>query len=124
MVKEFVKDPSRKKKIPEQELSKPEQTFKLEEFEKNTNEGKEKNKVGRPRKNNTYSTIRLYKHNVNRINALQNTLDYETQNELISEVLDKLERTMDSEQRMMFNMYMKTYEARDNKKLTKKKTTT
>lgn len=47
---------------------------------------------------------------------MQNTLDFETQDDLISSVLDRLENSMTSEERTMFEMYMKTYEARDKKK--------
>ncbi|WP_229206000.1 DUF5388 domain-containing protein [Enterococcus faecium] len=50
------------------------------------------------------------------MNALQNTLDYETQNDLVSSLLDKLENSMSKEQRLMFDVYMKTYEARNKKK--------
>lgn len=70
--------------------------------------GQEKNKV--------YSTIRLQKYNVNRINALQNTLEFETQDDLVASLLDRLENQIEPEQRTMFEMYMKTYESRDRKK--------
>ncbi|WP_242478312.1 hypothetical protein [Enterococcus faecium] len=50
------------------------------------------------------------------MNALQNTLDYETQDDLVSSLLDKLETSMSPEQRLMFDMYMKNYEARNKKK--------
>ena len=68
------------------------------------------------KKNKVYGTVRIQKYNVNRVNALQNTLDFETQDDLISSVLDRLENSMSSEERTMFEMYMKTYEARDKKK--------
>ncbi|WP_258080077.1 DUF5388 domain-containing protein [Enterococcus mundtii] len=62
--------------------------------------------------------MRIQKYNVNRVNALQNTLDYETQDDLIASLLDRLENSMSQEQRLMFDMYMKTYEVRNKKKIT------
>ncbi|MEM5097113.1 DUF5388 domain-containing protein, partial [Enterococcus faecalis] len=63
-----------------------------------------------------YSTIRIQKNTINRINALQNTLEYDTQDDLVASLLDRLENQLENEQRIMFDMYMKTYEARDRKK--------
>ncbi|BAO08575.1 DUF5388 domain-containing protein [Enterococcus mundtii] len=121
MVKKFETDPSRKKnlrEIPETETSKPKKTFNIDEFTSTVQKSTESSekKVGRPKKNKVYGTVRIQKYNVNRVNALQNTLDYETQDDLISTVLDRLENSMSSEERTMFEMYMKTYEARDRKK--------
>ncbi|ENZ5663507.1 DUF5388 domain-containing protein [Enterococcus hirae] len=125
MVKQFKKDPSRKKitrEIPETETSKPKKTFNIDEFaeKQNLNIQKENNsterKVGRPKKNKVYGTIRIQKYNVNRVNALQNTLNFETQDDLVASLLDRLENSMSQEQRIMFDMYMKTYESRDKKK--------
>ncbi|MGL9942411.1 MULTISPECIES: DUF5388 domain-containing protein [Enterococcus] len=118
MVKKFTRDPNRKttKDIPKTKLSEPVTTFDIENFQKeNQISETTKKTVGRPRKNKIYSTIRLQKHNVNRINSLQNTLNYETQDDLISALLNRLENSISQEQRTMFNMYMKTYENRDKK---------
>ncbi|MDC0753143.1 MULTISPECIES: DUF5388 domain-containing protein [Enterococcus] len=121
MVKQFETDPSRKKnlrEIPETETSKPKKTFNIDEFAHTVQKpiSSSEKKVGRPKKNKVYGTVRIQKYNVNRVNALQNTLDFETQDDLISSVLDRLENSMTSEERTMFEMYMKTYEARDKKK--------
>ncbi|EMF0137196.1 Replication-associated protein RepC [Enterococcus hirae] len=125
MVKQFKKDPSRKKitrEIPETETSKPKKTFNIDDFveqqrlENQTIDNTKEKKVGRPKKNKVYGTIRIQKYNVNRVNALQNTLDYETQDDLVASLLDRLENSMSQEQRLMFDMYMKTYEARNKKK--------
>ncbi|MGM0241322.1 DUF5388 domain-containing protein [Enterococcus sp. AZ103] len=117
MVKEFKRDPSRRE-VKETPMSQPTNTFSLTEFEKvqQTNHEESKIKVGRPRKNKVYGTIRIQKYNVNRINALQNTLDYETQDDLVAALLDRLENSIESEQRTMFDMYMRTYEAKSRKK--------
>lgn len=72
--------------------------------------------IGRPTKNKVYSTIRIQKSNINRINAFQNTLDFETQDDIVSFMLDRLDNTLEPEQRTMFEMYMKAYESRDKKK--------
>lgn len=121
MVKQFETDPSRKKnlrEIPETKTSQPKKTFNIDEFTNTVQKStvSSEKKVGRPKKNKVYGTVRIQKYNVNRVNALQNTLDYETQDDLISSVLDRLENSMSSEERTMFEMYMKTYEARDRKK--------
>ncbi|MGH2211210.1 DUF5388 domain-containing protein, partial [Enterococcus faecalis] len=64
-------------------------------------------------KNKVYSTIRIQKSNINRINAFQNTLDFETQDDIVSFMLDRLDNTLEPEQRTMFEMYMNAYESRD-----------
>ncbi|WP_408582223.1 hypothetical protein [Enterococcus faecalis] len=50
------------------------------------------------------------------MNAFQNTLDFETQDDIVSFMLDRLDNTLEPEQRTMFEMYMKAYESRDKKK--------
>ncbi len=116
---EFNKDPNRKKTSPIEAtiISEPQNTFDLNSF-KNNEQGIPEpiKKIGRPRKNKVYSTIRIQKSNINRINALQNTLEFETQDDLIGFMLDRLDNTLEPEQRTMFEMYMKTYEAREKKK--------
>lgn len=114
MARVFDKDESKRKStnpVAETRISQPENTFNLDDFST-----KSKPSVGRPKKNKTYGTIRLQKHNVNRVNALQNTLDFETQDDLISKLLDRMENSLEQEQKIMFEMYMKTYTNRDNKK--------
>lgn len=115
---EFKKDPNRKKTrvIETTKISEPVETFDMSNFQKDNINEKIVQKIGRPRKNKVYSTIRIQKKNIYRINALQNTLDFETQDDLVSFMLDRLDNTLESEQRIMFEMYMKTYEARDKKK--------
>lgn len=71
--------------------------------------------MGRPRKNKIHSTIRIQRHTVNRINALQNTLNFSIQDDLIINMLDKLETVLDSEQKTMLAMYMKTYTAKEKR---------
>lgn len=114
MAKKFEKNESRTKKrnpITETKMAQPENTFNLDQFSTDS-----EIKVGRPKKNKTYGTIRLQKNNVNRVNALQNTLDFETQDDLIAKLLDRMENSLEQEQKIMFEMYMKTYTNRDNKK--------
>lgn len=116
---ELKKDKNRKqtKPIETTPISEPNTTFDLNTFTENINsEPSQNNKIGRPKKNKIYSTIRIQKKNIHRINALQNTLDFETQDDLISFMLDRLDNTLEAEQRVMFEMYMKTYQARDKKK--------
>ncbi|KZT85893.1 hypothetical protein Nizo1840_1018 [Lactiplantibacillus plantarum] len=52
---------------------------------------------------------------MNRINAIQSTLGYETQDDLITALLDESERKMAASQKTMFEMYMKAYIKRQNK---------
>lgn len=124
---EFKKDPNRKKhkQIEETEITEPNQTFSIENFSKEKkNEVIQDSKflednspkMGRPRKNKVYSTIRLQRHNIHRINALQNSLNFETQDELIASLLDKAEMQLDSHQNDMYRMYIRTYQSRDERK--------
>lgn len=107
-------DKSKKKNKPiiSAEKSEPSKTFDLNSL--NTTESKQK--LGRPKKNKVYSTIRIQKHNINRVNALQNTLEMETQDDMISFMLDRLENSLTNEERTMFEMYMRTYKAREERK--------
>lgn len=114
MAREFERDKNRNKKtkpILETKMAQPENTFNLDDFSIEN-----ENKVGRPKKNKIYGTTRLQRHNVNRVNALQNTLEYETQDDLISKLLDRMENSLEQEQKIMYEMYMKTYTNRDKKK--------
>lgn len=72
-------------------------------------------KMGRPRKNKSYSSLRLQKQNVGKINAFQNALGYSSQDDFITDALNKVENDLTAEQRTMFNMYLKAYEIRNNK---------
>lgn len=119
---EFNRDPNRKKSfktVEETQISEPQKTFSTKEINStlyktyNTNPNP---KLGRPRKNKTYSTIRIQRHTVNRINALQNTLNFDTQDDLIINMLDRLEIMLDSEQKTMFDMYLKTYSAKEKRR--------
>ncbi|MHC5250495.1 Replication-associated protein RepC [Enterococcus sp. LJL90] len=116
---EFKKTNKSKKEtkpIESTKISEPVSTFNLSEFAKENQQISDtKAKMGRPRKNKVYSTIRIQKYNVNRINSLQNTLEFDTQDDLINFLIDRAENTLENEQRIMFDMYMKTYEARDKK---------
>lgn len=116
MAKDFIKDPHRKqtKEIPETFASAPSQTFSLDNMKQETS-NIINNPVGRPKKNKIYGTIRIQKNTVHRINALQNTLDYDTQDDLVLALLDKLETTISSEERTMYKMYLKTYQKREQK---------
>lgn len=119
MAKTFNKDPNRKRNndIPETNISEPTETFSLHEFQinQNSNVSPETKPVGRPRKNKIYSTIRVQRETVHRINALQNTLVYETQDDLVTSLLNRLETSLDPEQRIMYEMYMKAYTSRDER---------
>ena len=128
---EFKKDPSRKKHkhIQETEIIEPTETFSLEDFskqkekeekEKKKNEKSKENskqkKMGRPRKGKIYSTIRIQRKTVHRINAIQNCLQFPTQDDLIDALLDKAEAQFDAHQNDMYRMYMLTYKAKDERK--------
>lgn len=117
---EFNKDPNRKKAFKRQKkhtyqnLKTFSTTATLDNTPKPYNTTPNP-KIGRPRKNKTYSTIRIQRHTVSRINALQNTLNFDTQDDLIINMLDKLETVLDSEQKTMLDMYMKTYTAKEKR---------
>lgn len=128
---EFKKDPSRKKHkhIQETEIIEPAETFSLEDFSKQkekeekekrknekSKENSDKKKMGRPRKGKIYSTIRIQRKTVHRINAIQNCLQFPTQDDLIDALLDKAEAQFDAHQNDMYRMYMLTYKAKDERK--------
>lgn len=119
--KEFIKDPSKEarkfKNIQETKLSEPQSTFNLDTFSKNIEDKKQPklNNVGRPPKNKIYGTLRTQKKNVHRINALQNTLGFETQDDIINDMLDTLQISLTPEQKTMYDMYMKTYINREKR---------
>lgn len=111
MAKEFKKTDKRTNRtnpISETEMATPNKTFSLDDFST-------KPKVGRPKKNKVYGTARLQRYNVHRVNALQNTLEFKTQDDIVSKMLDRMENSLDEDQKIMFEMYMKTYTNRDNK---------
>lgn len=118
---EFNRDPNRKKsfkKVEETHISEPQKIFSTQEIDNSSRQAYNTTpnpKIGRPRKNKTYSTIRIQRHTVNRINALQNTLNFDTQDDLIINMLDRLEIMLDSEQKTMLDMYMKTYSAKEKR---------
>lgn len=119
--KEFIKDPSKEarkfRNIQETKLSEPQATFNLDSFSKNIEISKKNNtsNVGRPPKNKIYGTLRTQKKNVHRINALQNTLGFDTQDDIINDMLDTLQISLSPEQKIMYDMYMKTYINREKR---------
>ncbi|WP_057908037.1 hypothetical protein [Latilactobacillus graminis] len=118
----FNKDPQRgvkgTKQIEETKISEPQQTFSLDQMKSDTvaEPTPPQSKMGRPRLNKDYTTIRIQRINVHRLNSLQNTLEKDTQDDMLSLALDKIENTLDSNQKTMFDMYMKTYEAKSKRK--------
>lgn len=110
------KDEKKFKSISETPISKPNETFDSNSLKNNSNIKTSRPKMGRPRKGKTYSTIRIQKNTVNQINSIQNVLGYETQDDLILDMLEKLKSNLDSNQLKMYQMYMKTYEIKQNRK--------
>lgn len=98
--------PSKKfNEIKETPISEPEKTYVAPKIERKT-------KLGRPRKNKVYSSIRIQRSTTNRINAMQNTLNFKTQDDLIIDLLDKVENSLSADQKIMYKMYLKTFTER------------
>lgn len=95
------------KEIKETPISEPKQTYQPEQPKI-----KRKVKLGRPRKNKEYSSIRIQRSTTNRINAMQNTLNFKTQDDLIIDLLDKAENSLSADQKTMYKIYLKTFTAR------------
>lgn len=91
--------------IKETPISEPEKTYEAPKIERKT-------KLGRPRKNKVYSSIRIQRSTTNRINAMQNTLNFKTQDDLIIDLLDKVENSLSADQKIMYKMYLKTFTER------------
>ncbi|MGM0175661.1 Replication-associated protein RepC [Enterococcus sp. DIV0800] len=121
---EFQRDPNRGKRktnpVKNTTISTPKETFDLEKFTSSqrdkAKEVAKEMKVGRPKQNKKYTTARLQKNTVNELNATQNTLGFDTQDELVIAMLELMRKDFSSDQLTMFEMYMKTYKARDAKK--------
>lgn len=108
MVKQF-----RKREFKETSIEKPKETFKLEDFSKKI---ESKKQVGRPKKNKIYGTLRIQKHNVNAVNAIQNTLGFETQDDIVEAMVERMQNSLTPDEKTMFDMYMRTYTKRDKNK--------
>ncbi|KRM69252.1 hypothetical protein FD06_GL000311 [Apilactobacillus ozensis DSM 23829 = JCM 17196] len=80
------------------------------------NTKKKTNNLGRPRKNKQYSSLRIQKQSVGKINAFQNALGYSSQDDFVADILDKAEKDLTAEQRTLFNMYLRAYEIRSKGK--------
>ncbi|WP_220728499.1 Replication-associated protein RepC [Apilactobacillus xinyiensis] len=115
MAMKLNKDRNRKLSgIKETKISTPEHTY--SEADNNKVKTKKTNKLGRPRKNKQYSSLRIQKQSVGKINAFQNTLGYVSQDDFIADILEKAEKDLTAEQRTMFNMYLRAYEIRTKTK--------
>ena len=107
----FHKDRNRNnnefKEIKETPISEPKQTYHPEQ-----SKIERKVKLGRPRKNKEYSSIRIQRSTTNKINAMQNTLNFKTQDDLIIDLLEKAENSLSADQKTMYKIYLKTFTAR------------
>lgn len=114
---EFHKDPKRKTNpVPETRINKPKNTFNPDEITAEAKTVTQKKKMGRPRKNKVYGTLRLQKKNVFRLNALQNALAYESQDDLEGAMLTQFENSLSNEQRVTYDYFLKTYIDREQRK--------
>ncbi|TPR47016.1 Replication-associated protein RepC [Apilactobacillus micheneri] len=109
---EFKRDKNRKKKkeFKETHISQPEHTYDPENEKELIQKARQNNRRGgRPRKNKNYANVRTQKANLGKIKALQNTLGYYSQDDLLTDLLDKAENNLNNDQRTMFNMYIKAF---------------
>ena len=118
---EFKKDSNRKKNIEKTEISKPKNEFDLEAFKseaKQSNKSLEikESKVGRPSHKKEYSSVRIQKSTSFKLNAKVNVLELDSIDELISLLIDEKLKQFSSVDKTMFDMYVKTYQNRNNKK--------
>lgn len=99
------------KEIKETHISEPQQTYQeptTNSVIDNTQPQIKTNKLGRPRKNKKYSSIRLQTITIDKVNAMQNTLNFPTQDDLIDDLLEKRENGLSQDQRTMYKMYFKS----------------
>ncbi|USS89989.1 Replication-associated protein RepC [Fructilactobacillus cliffordii] len=109
-----VKFTPKRKKVPkevgETPISTPGQTY-----NPNTVTSESVSSSPKPKKKQ-YSTIRLQKQRVHQVNALQNALAFDTQDQFLAYILKEQIEGLSDREKTMYNMYMDTYEARDRRK--------
>lgn len=120
MPMEFKKDRNRNngsKPINETKISQPKNIYKEQPVvSENNNTTKTNKKMGRPRKNKVYATLRVQKDNVLKINAVQNALGFSSQDDMLTEMINSYSDNLSNEEKTMFNMYLKTFKMRENNK--------
>lgn len=114
MAKEFIKTKKTTNPIAETEVSTPKNTFDFETFVEDTSKNAPIKKP-KQKKEKVYSTVRIQKENIYRINALQGLLGEETQDTLVSHLLDVVEDNLDDEQRKVYNTFLEFLTLKDKK---------
>ena len=121
----FEFNKSAKKKSPrpitETKISKPKETYdpvkmtkQVEaEFQK---QPKKKRPVGRPKSGRkSYQTVRLEKSTVQKINALENALSIKTQDETVDQSLDRMLRSLSTDDMRSYKLWLTMFEQKDSK---------
>lgn len=103
----FHKNRNRPRPIKETRISKPKEKFSYSKEPKITN-----HKIGRPRKNKHYGSIRTDVNNVMLLDALQNTLGYNTQDDILHHLLIKARNSLDDDKTTMLDTFLKVYQIR------------
>lgn len=118
-IKRLRKDPLRSTKgsvepkaIPETKITKPRETFKVDQLKKSKKTGPtHKRPVGRPKTGTkTYQSIRVTKETAIRINAMKNTLQLMTQDDLLNDALDIVFKSLNADERRMYAIWHDTME--------------
>ena len=115
---ELKKDKNRKKNIEKTKISKPKDEFNLDDYKVEATAVD--NKVGRPSQNKEYTSLRIQKKTSFAVNSLVNVLEMESADELISSLIEEKISQLSVPEKTMFDMYVRTYQNRSDKKRNKK----
>ena len=106
----FHKDRNRPRPVKETKITKPK-----EKFSARKESTLQDHKMGRPRKNKKYGSIRTEINNVMLLDALQNTLGYDTQDEILHHLLIQARNSLNDDQTTMLDTFLKVYHMRYTK---------
>ncbi|WHO86617.1 DUF5388 domain-containing protein [Limosilactobacillus oris] len=118
---EFQKNEKKKPRpISETKISKPKETYNptamTNEVERNIMKEKPKRHRGRPKTGRKkYTTVRLTQSTVTKINALENALSINTQDETVDQALDRVINSLTSDEKRGYELWLEMFEKRNNK---------
>lgn len=104
----FHKNRNRPRPVKETKITKPKERFSSSK----ESHMKKSSKMGRPRKNKKYGSIRTDVNNVMLLDALQNTLGYDTQDDILHHLLIKARQSLNDDQTTMLDTFLKVYRMR------------
>lgn len=118
---EFKKNEKKQPRpIHETKISQPRETYDPSQVSETVQESIEKQpkkkRVGRPKSGRkSYQTVRLEKSTVLKINALENALGIKTQDETVDQAIDRVLRSLSSDERRAYSLWLDMFERKEKK---------